>query len=139
MKTPYPCNENGYGFFGDECCIPAITGPKCKHGYVPFRYRRSPKWAIRAIRLLSWRWLIALAFRPGFRNPREAAVLEPDASLTLDAATAYFRQQIARIRSGERMTQERSIDGPYSHEQWVYIHLRHAELHLSFLALDGTV
>ena len=105
----------------------------------PFRYRRSPKWAIRAIRLLSWRWLIALAFRPGFRNPPEAAILEPDASLTLDVATAYFRQQIARIRGGERMTQECSIDGPYSHEQWVYIHLRHAELHLSFLALDGTV
>ena len=103
----------------------------------PFRYRRSPKWAVRAIRRLSWRWLIALAFRPGFRNPPEAAVLEPDASLTLDAAAAYFRQQIARIRDGERMTQECSIDGPYSHEQWVYIHLRHAELHLSFLTLEA--
>jgi hypothetical protein len=31
------------------------------------------------------------------------------------------------------MTQECSLDGPYTHEQWVYIHLRHAELHLSFL------
>jgi hypothetical protein len=81
---------------------------------------------------------VGLAFRPGFRNPPEAAVLKPDASLTLDVATAYFRQQNARIRRGERMTQECSIDGPYSHEQWVYIHLRHAELHLSFLTLDGT-
>jgi hypothetical protein len=43
------------------------------------------------------------------------------------------RQQIGRIRGGERMTQECSVDGPYSHEQWVQIHLRHAELHLSFL------
>jgi hypothetical protein len=99
----------------------------------PFRYRRGPRWLLPAFRLLGWRWLIALAFRPGFRNPPEATVLEPDPSLSLDLAAAYLRQQIGRIRGGERMTQECSVDGPYSHEQWVYIHLRHAELHLSFL------
>src|SRR5437899_5599171 len=100
----------------------------------PFRHRRGPAWIIRLLRLLSWRWLIALAFRPGFKNPPQAAVLEPDPSLCLDVAAAYLRQQVARIRDGERMTQECSVDGPYSHEQWVYIHRRHAELHLSFLA-----
>ena len=31
------------------------------------------------------------------------------------------------------MTQQCSVEGPYTHEQWVYIHLRHAELHLIFL------
>ncbi len=64
-------------------------------------------------------------------------MLEPDTSLHLDGAAAYFRQQVAPIRGGERMTQECSVDGPYSHDQWVYIHLRHAEVHLSFLAADG--
>jgi hypothetical protein len=59
--------------------------------------------------------------------------------VALGAAVAYLRQQVARIRAGERMTQECSAEGPYSHEQWVYIHLRHAELHLSFLAVDGGV
>jgi hypothetical protein len=37
------------------------------------------------------------------------------------------------------MTQACSVEGPNSHEQWVYIHLRHDELHLSFLAIEGPV
>jgi len=78
----------------------------------PFRYRRGPVWIA------------------------EAAVLEPEPSVSLDAAAAYLNQQLARIRDRERMTQQCSAEGTYSHEQWVYIHLRHAELHLSFLAVD---
>jgi hypothetical protein len=104
----------------------------------PFRYRRAPAWVARLFRLLAWRWLIALAFRPGFTNPPEAAALEPDPSLSLETAAAYFKRQVARLRAGERMTRARSVEGPYSHEQWTYIHLRHAELHLSFLTIAGT-
>jgi hypothetical protein len=103
----------------------------------PFRYRRGPVWLTRLLRFLSWRWLIKLAFRPGFTNPSYAAVLEPDPALTLDTAMTYLRQQIARIRSGERMTRESGVEGPYTHDQWVYVYLRHAELHLSFLVLEG--
>jgi hypothetical protein len=77
-----------------------------------------------------------LAFRPGFQNPPEAAALEPAAELSLEEAVAYLRRQIERIRRGERMTQVSAVEGPYSHEQWVYIHLRHAELHLSFLGTE---
>jgi hypothetical protein len=103
----------------------------------PFRYQRGPAWITRLIRFLSWRWLIWLAFRPGFQNPSYAAVLEPSPALTLAEAAAYFRQQIGRIRRGERMTQASGVEGTYSHEEWVYIHLRHAELHLSFLVEEG--
>jgi hypothetical protein len=103
----------------------------------PFRYRRGPPWVLRLFRLLAWRRLIALAFRPGFKNPPEAAALEPDPSVSLVGASAYLKRELARIHNGEQMTQACSIDGPYSHEQWVYIHLRHAELHLSFLAEEG--
>jgi hypothetical protein len=73
--------------------------------------------------------------RPGFRNPSQAAVLEPDAAVTLDSAVAYLRQQVDRIRRGEQMTHAEAFEGLYSHEQWLYAHLRHAELHLSFLKL----
>jgi hypothetical protein len=101
----------------------------------PFRYRRAPQWITRLFRLLAWRWLIALAFRPGFHNPPEATVLGPDARISLEAASALLREQIGRIEKGERMTQCCSVEGAYSHQQWVYIHLRHAELHLSFLGI----
>jgi Protein of unknown function (DUF1569) len=108
---------------------------ECSFDGFPFRYRRGPTWITRLFRLLAWRWLIALAFRPGFQNPPEAATLEPEPSVSLVEATAYLKRQIARVRAGERMTQECSVEGPYTHDQWVYIHLRHAELHLSFLAV----
>jgi hypothetical protein len=101
-----------------------------------WRYRRGPQWLTRPFRLLAWRWLIRLAFRPGFRNPPEAAGLAPAAAVSLEEAAAYVRRQIERIRSGERMTQEAAVEGAYSHDQWVYIHLRHAELHLSFLGIE---
>jgi hypothetical protein len=101
----------------------------------PFRYKRGPVWLTRLLGFVSWRGLIWIAFWPGFRNPPYAAVLEPDPALTLDEAVAYLRQQIGRIRNGERMTQASGVEGPYRHDQWVYVHLRHAELHLSFLAI----
>jgi hypothetical protein len=101
-----------------------------------WRYRRGPQWLTRLFRFLAWRWLIRLAFRPGFRNPPEAAVLEPAATVSWEEAATHLLRQIERIRRGERMTQESAVEGPYTHEQWVYIHLRHAELHLSFLAIE---
>jgi hypothetical protein len=104
-----------------------------------WRYRRGPQWITRPLRFLAWRRLIRLALRPGFRNPPEAASLEPDAGVSLEQATAYLRRQIERIRQGERMTRAVAVEGPYSHDQWVFIHLRHAELHLGFLAVDVAV
>jgi hypothetical protein len=101
-----------------------------------WRYRRGPIWLTRTIRVLAWRWMIRMALRPGFQNPPEAAVLEPAAALSVDEAVAYLQRQMERICNGERMTQAAGVEGPYTHEQWVYIHLRHAELHLSFLAID---
>jgi hypothetical protein len=103
----------------------------------PFCYRRGPVWAMRLLRWISWHALIALAFRPGFRNPPYAAVLEPDPALSLADGAAFLRHQLERIRRGERMTHACSVDGAYTHDEWVYIHLRHAELHLSFLVIEN--
>src|SRR5262245_8706581 len=72
----------------------------------PFRYRRGPTWITRLFRLLAWRWLIALAFRPGFQNPPEAATLEPEPSVSTEEATAYLKRQISRVGEGARMTRE---------------------------------
>jgi hypothetical protein len=103
----------------------------------PFRYRRGVRWLTLLLRAVAWRWLIRMALRPGFRNPPYAAALEPDPALALADAAAYLRHQIDRIRAGERMTQEAAVEGPFSHEQWLYIHLRHAELHFSFLVVQA--
>src|SRR5262249_49146802 len=52
----------------------------------PFRY----PWPFRVLSWvvgkLSWRWLLQLAFRPGFTNPPVAEAVEPDAGVTLEHA-----------------------------------------------------
>jgi len=104
-------------------------------GGFPFRYPWQVRWPARLLRVVSWRWLLAMAFRPGFRNPRVAAALEPPA-VSLAEAVPYVRGQLGRIASGERMAAANPSMGPLSHEQWVEVHLRHAELHLSFLVFE---
>jgi hypothetical protein len=101
----------------------------------PFRYLRGYKWLTLILRAIAWRWLIRMALRPGFNNPPYAVALEPDPAVSLDVAAALIRQQISRIRAGEQMNQACSVEGPYSHDQWIYIHLRHAELHFGFLKM----
>jgi hypothetical protein len=43
---------------------------------------------------------------------------------------------IERVRSGERFTQRSPLLGQLTHEQWTKLHLRHAELHLSFFTFQ---
>ena len=105
-------------------------------GGFPYRYPWAVRWPARLLRVLSWRWLLALAFRPGFRNPAVAAALEPQPAVSLAEAVRYVCGQLERISAGERMTAANPSMGPLSHEQWVEVHLRHAELHLSFLVLE---
>jgi hypothetical protein len=102
----------------------------------PFRYRRPVRWGAQLLRMVSWPWLLVLAFRPGFRNPPVAAALEPKPTVSLAQAVRYMRGLLERISSGERMTAANPSMGPLSHEQWVEVHLRHAELHLSFLVFE---
>ena len=105
----------------------------------PFRY----PWPLRVVSWmvgqLSWRWLLRLAFRPGFTNPRVASAVEPDAAVTLEQAGHCLRRQVRRILDGERMVRRSPTGELLSHEQWVECHLRHAELHLGFLHLEPDV
>lgn len=103
----------------------------------PFQYPLAWRWAARFVRLVSWRGLLALAFRPGFRNPAVAAALEPDPAMSIADAAAYLRAQVDRVRRGERMTAPSPAEGPITHEQWGFAHLRHAELHFSFVLPEG--
>jgi hypothetical protein len=102
----------------------------------PFRYPWPYCVAVWLMRKVSWRWLLQLTFRPGFTNPPVAGAVEPDAAVTLEHAGQSLRRQVRRILDGERMVQRSPTGEPISHEQWIECHLRHAELHLSFLHLE---
>jgi hypothetical protein len=116
----------------DQCCQHlgrwiafSIDGFPCQY---PWHWRLIG----RLIRLWSWRWLVSLALRPGFVNPPAARPVEPDAVIADGEGVKYLLQQLSRLENGERMEQPSPVEGPITHEQWCYFHLRHAELHLSF-------
>lgn len=106
---------------------------ECSFDGFPFRYKHGPVWLSKFLKWMAWRWLVRMALRPGYVNPPEAAIVEPARDVAFDAAATYLLRQVERIHGGERMTQSCSVEGAYDHEQWIYVHLRHAELHLSYV------
>lgn len=101
--------------------------------YEGFPFRAS--WPVRAAshlaKWIAWQRFVDWALRPGFRIPNPA--LEPDQWADFDVAAARLRAQVNRIRRGEPMTAPSPWEGALTQDQWIYVHLRHAELHLSFL------
>lgn len=97
-------------------------------GRYPWHYRLFG----RIVRVINWHWLITLATRPGLNNPPAMQSMEPDPDLRMGDGVEYLLRQLSRLESGERMCQPSPVEGPLTHEQWQYFHLRHAELHLGF-------
>ena len=106
----------------------------------PFRMPWHVRLACWLLKHVAWHWLLDRAMRPGYRLPESASGLLPGPDARLDASSARLRAALDRIRSGERMTQPSPFEGRITHEQWLEAHLRHAELHLSFVhPCDNTV
>jgi Protein of unknown function (DUF1569) len=116
----------------DQCCQHLGRWVGFSIDGFPFKYPWRFRLIGRLVRLVSWRLLVSLALRPGFMNPPTAKAVEPDAIIADGEGVKYLQRQLARLEHGERMTQTSPVEGPISHEQWCYFHLRHAELHLSF-------
>jgi hypothetical protein len=50
----------------------------------------------------------------------------------MEEGLSKFRVNVARLKS-ERPKEIHPLFGPFSHQQWIDMHLRHAELHFSFV------
>lgn len=70
--------------------------------------------------------------RPGFNVPEAMRPRLPSDQLPFEQAVASLRETIGRAKS-ERMTKASPLLGAMTHEQWVQLHCRHAEMHLSFV------
>jgi len=69
--------------------------------------------------------------KPGMRLPKvSGGTLATDIIPTAEALPR-FRQSFGRL-SSEPPNQPHPIFGPLTHDEWIKMHLRHAELHLSF-------
>ena len=68
---------------------------------------------------------------PGIQLPKSAlAVAYPEVA-SAQMALDQLRQAIARTKS-ERMEATHPAFGRMTHDEWVILHLRHSEMHLSF-------
>jgi hypothetical protein len=116
----------------DQCCQHLGRWIEFSIDGFPFRFPWHFRALGRLVRLVSWRWLVSMALRPGFLNPPVARAVEPDVTIGEGEGVHYLLQQVERIANGEAMRQPSPVEGRIRHDQWCYFHLRHAELHLSF-------
>ena len=71
---------------------------------------------------------------PGFELPANMRAFLPDETPVAWADAVHeLRHEMSRIRAGTKMNAPSPVFGALSHEQWVQLHCRHAELHFSFI------
>ena len=81
--------------------------------------------------------LLHVKFPSGFKLPRRAAeVLIPSTDVPYEEGLAQFHAGLARMRETEQRIAHPVI-GRLNARQWNKFHLRHAELHLSFLVPES--
>jgi len=88
-------------------------------------------WFIRLIGPLLKRRLLRHGMSPGFNLPKKVEVDFFPAAASPQEALNGLRAAVARLQT-EKMTAKHPVLGKLSHEEWTQLHLRHAELHLSF-------
>jgi hypothetical protein len=91
---------------------------------------RAP-WFIRLVGPLVKGRVLKSGMQAGFKLPKQVeAGFFPTAG-SAQAALDTLRRAVGRAGS-ERMTASHPVLGDLTHEEWTKLHLRHAELHLSF-------
>jgi Protein of unknown function (DUF1569) len=103
--------------------------------WVEYSYTGAPlkvpavlKWILR----LGKRRFLYGPMRPGARIPGVEGGTLATASTPLEEGLGRMRRAMERLKA-EAPTQPQVIFGPLAHDEWIAMHLRHAELHLGFL------
>jgi len=76
--------------------------------------------------------MIAKGLPAGFRLPKGMEAFQPRPQIAADSALEDLRTATARLLK-ESPTKPHAFFGGLTHAEWLNLHLRHAELHLSFL------
>lgn len=71
--------------------------------------------------------------KPGLPLPGALARAMPPSDARWSDAVEALHAVATRIERGDTMTQPSPIFGALTHEEWVGLHCRHAEMHFSFL------
>jgi hypothetical protein len=91
-----------------------------------------PPWYIRWLGPWIKNRMLTQPMRPGFQLPAYAAkYLIPEEECEMHEALAHLHSAVTRLHATTRRHPS-PVFGPLTLEEWDQLHLRHAELHLSF-------
>lgn len=76
--------------------------------------------------------LLTRSMKPGFQLPKSADKFLPKSDVNLDSAVGHLRTALSRF-SSEHPGAEHPFLGKLAAQEWTSLHLRHAELHMSFV------
>jgi len=96
---------------------------------------KAPGWARLLIAPFVKNSFLTRTMKPGFNLPRTATALIPASDLTVPAALVNLRKAMTRI-ANEPANAEHPFFGKLASQEWTSLHLRHAELHMSFVVPD---
>jgi hypothetical protein len=92
----------------------------------------TPPWYIRLLGPWIKKRMLTQPMRPGFQLPAYAAkFLIPKQECEMHEALAHLHSAVTRLQATTRRHPS-PVFGPLTLEEWDQLHLRHAELHLSF-------
>jgi hypothetical protein len=93
-------------------------------------------WPVRVIaRLMKGRMTSGRTLPPGFRLPKESAAFLPAPGVSTADGVARMRRILEKIDAGARCVHPSPAFGALSHDEWMRLHLGHAQLHLGFIAI----
>jgi hypothetical protein len=69
----------------------------------------------------------------GFKIPQSASYMQPRPGCSFEDGLARLQKVLDRLDRGEQMTHASPAFGKMSHDEWMRLHLGHAQLHLGFL------
>jgi hypothetical protein len=95
---------------------------------VPLRIPFFVRWIMRPMK----KWILTKPMRSGAKIPRVAGGTLATAVIPTTEGLEHLYKAFARLAS-ESPTLPSPLLGPMTHKEWIALHLRHAELHLSFL------
>jgi len=123
-----PTRSLGNLTLGQVCQHLANAVDKCVVGGERFRVPFSTRILARIYR----QRILNTRLRPGFKLPKDAEAVLIPAEANVTIALTELEQAITRLRQTTRRFPHPAF-GAMSVEQWDQFHLRHAEMHLSFI------
>ena len=98
---------------------------------------KAPWWARVFIAPVVKNSMLTKTMRPGFRLPRSAAAFLPNNDVTLSTALENLHSALARYEK-EPQRAPHPFLGMLASQEYTMLHLRHGELHMSFVVPDET-